>query len=499
MQSLIVSPGKRGLIVLAVIPPTVLQNLNMTIANIAIPHIQGGLSAGTHEVGWVLTSYIVSSAVALPLVGYLGARFGARWLLVASVLGFGLASFGCAASQTLTQLVVFRCIQGAFGAAFIPMSQSILLDIYPREKYSSAMAMWGIGVMVAPVFGPLLGAYLTDHFTWRAIFFINLPLAIAALAAILAIVPNDHGLSKKPLDLVGYVLLAVAIGLLQMTIDQGEYRGWFDSRNTVVELTAALLLLYLFVVHILTKQSVFLEPELFRDRNFSVALVLNFAIGGIFFASLALLPLFLQKIVGYPVVAAGVLLIPRGLGLLAGMLIASRLPAESDPRIPAMGGMFLVFLSLMEMAAFTGAIGHWPVIHTGLLQGCGLGILYVVLTTTAFATLKPRLRSEGAALFSLVRSVGSSFATGALFAFLVRNQRVNYSELSSRITPVDIAQKAISQDFRLQDMTSLALLESKISYSASSISMGNAFLIMMWGTLALLPLVLTLRKPNDTR
>ena len=322
----------RGLVTLSVMLATIMQALDTTIANVALPHMQGAMSATQDQISWVLTSYIVAAAIFMPLTGFLSARLGRKRVFMWSVVGFTIASMLCGAAQSLNEMVLFRLLQGVFGACLVPLSQSVLLDTYPREQHGSAMAMWGVGVMVGPILGPTLGGWLTEYYNWRWVFYINLPFGLLAwfgMAAFLRETPIDR---LRRFDLFGFAMLSLGIGALQMMLDRGETLDWFASREVAVEAMLAGLGLYLFVAHIFTHPQPFIEPRLFRDRNFSVGLLFIFVVGIILLATMALLPPFMQNLMSYPVIDIGFLLAPRGVGTMIAMMTVGRLSGKVDAR-----------------------------------------------------------------------------------------------------------------------------------------------------------------------
>ncbi|MGD9788834.1 MAG: DHA2 family efflux MFS transporter permease subunit, partial [Sulfuricellaceae bacterium] len=400
--------GHRGMITLSVMLATIMQALDTTIANVALPHMQGSMGATQDQISWVLTSYIVAAAIFMPLTGFLSDRLGRKRVFMASVVGFTLASMLCGAAQSLGQIVLFRLLQGVFGASLVPLSQAVLLDTYPREKHGSAMAMWGVGVMVGPILGPSLGGWLTEYYNWRWVFYINLPFGLLAWLGLAAYVHETPINRSRPFDLLGFALLSLGIGALQMMLDRGESLDWFASREVVMEAMLAGLAFYLFVAHIFTHSHAFLEPELFRDRNFSVGLLFIFIVGVILLATMALLPPFMQNLMGYPVLDVGYLLAPRGVGTMIAMITVGKLSGKVDPRYKIFLGLILTTLSLWEMTRFTTDVSGWDIVRTGIIQGLGLGFIFVPLSTITFSTLAPRYRNEGTALFSLMRNIGSS-------------------------------------------------------------------------------------------
>jgi DHA2 family multidrug resistance protein len=464
---------------------TIMQALDMTIANVALPHIQGSMAATQEQISWVLTSYIVAAAIMTPPTGFLAARFGRKRLFIATVTGFTLVSMLCGAATSLEELVAFRLLQGAFGAGLVPLSQAVLLDTYPREQHGSAMAMWGVGVMVGPILGPTLGGYLTEFYSWRWVFYINLPFGILALLGILAFVPETALERTRRFDVLGFALLSLAIGALQMLLDRGEMKDWFSSTEIVVEAVLCGLCLYMFIVHMMTAEHPFLEPALFKDRNFVAGLLLIFVVGIILLATLSLLPPFLQNLMGYPVLTTGYLLAPRGLGTMMAMFVVGRLIGRFDVRLLVLIGLCLTALSLFEMAGFTTEVSAWTIVRTGIMQGLGLGLMFVPLSTIAFATLRPQHRTEATALFSLMRNIGSSIGISVVVTLLAQNTQVNHAELAEQVSPFNPLFRApLPPPFSLSDPTGLAAINSEVTRQAVTIAYLDDFLLMAYMMLA---------------
>lgn len=488
---------QRGLITLSIMLATIMQALDTTIANVALPHMQGTMSATVDQISWVLTSYIVAAAIMTPMTGFLAARIGRKRLFLLSVAGFTITSVLCGIAATLDQMVLFRLLQGIFGAGLVPLSQAVLLDTYPREKHGSAMAMWGVGVMVGPILGPTLGGYLTEYFNWRWVFFINLPVGILSLAGILAFVPETETDNRR-FDLFGFALLSIAIGALQLFLDRGQSQDWFGSTEIIIEAAVAGLGFYMFVVHMMTHRSPFIEPGLFKDRNLVVGLVFIFMIGIILLATLALLPPFLQDLMGYPVVTTGLVLAPRGIGSMVAMMLVGRLINQIDVRYLILTGLCLTATSLWQMAGFTTDVSSTTIAMTGIVQGLGLGFIFVPLSTITFATLKPHYRTEATAMFSLMRNIGSSIGISIMVTLVARNTQINHAELGTWLTPARSAFRHLQLPGGLDTHSEagLAYLNHMLTAQSSTIAYLDDFRLMAWITLAAIPLLMLLRAPG---
>jgi DHA2 family multidrug resistance protein len=470
----------------------ILQTLDNTIANVALPRMQGSLSATQDQMSWVLTSYIIAAAIATPLTGWLAGRFGRKLLFLVSIAGFTLASMLCGLAQSLPQIVLFRFLQGLAGAALVPMSQAVLFDINPPERHGRAMAAWGQGVLLGPMLGPIVGGWLTDHYSWRWVFYINLPLGILAFLGVLACMP-EGGARRSRFDFFGFALLSIAIAGLQLVLDRGPYKDWFGSTEIVVEAVAAGLALYLFAVHTATAREPFIRPALFRDRNFLTGNVLAFVVGVVIFATLSLLPSLLQNLMNYPVLGAGLLTSPRSLGSLAAMLVVGHLVGRIDPRLIIGAGFSLTALSLWQMTHFDLAMDGGPVFWSGLFQGFGVGIAYVPMAALAFATLAPELRNEGTAMFSLSRNIGSSVGIALVQALLAHNLQVVHAGLAGHLTPYNLAARDPQLAARLATPEGLALFDAGLSRQAAMIAYIDDFQLMLLLIVMAIPLLLLVR------
>ncbi|MFO0986221.1 MAG: DHA2 family efflux MFS transporter permease subunit [Alphaproteobacteria bacterium] len=483
----------RGLITASIMLATIMQAIDTTIANVALPHMQGSLSASQDQIAWVLTSYIVAAAIMTPLTGWLAGRFGIKRVFLVSIAGFTLASMLCGAAASLEQIVLYRLLQGVFGAALVPLSQAVLLDINPREKHGQAMAIWGAGIMVGPILGPTIGGWITEHFSWRWVFYINLPVGILALAGVLMFVKESVSDRDRPFDLFGFAFLSVAIGALQMMLDRGEQKDWWSSTEIVVEAAVAVIGLWVFLIHSLTARRPFLDIALFKDRNFVAGIVLMFLTSGIMYATLALLPPMLAML-NYPVIDIGILMAPRGITTMIFMIIAGRIIGRVDIRLILCCGLLMIGLSLGMMAEFSTQMDRGPIVVAGFIQGAGMGFLYVPLSAAAFSTLSPALRAEGSGIFSLLRNIGGSAGISAFVALLSQNIQVNHAELGAHLTRFNplLRTPGAEQAWPLDSARGLAALDAAVNQQAAMIAYVNDFKLMMLVCFAVIPLLLLL-------
>ncbi|HEX5419198.1 MAG TPA: DHA2 family efflux MFS transporter permease subunit, partial [Gammaproteobacteria bacterium] len=470
----------RGLITLSIMLATIMQVIDTTIVNVALPHMQGSMSATQDQITWVLTSYIVAAAIMTPLTGVLAVRWGRKTVFAVSVVGFTFASMLCGSATSLEQIVIYRVLQGIVGASLVPLSQAVLLDTYPREKHGSAMAMWGMGVMVGPILGPTLGGYLTEYYSWRWAFYINVPLGILALLGILAFVPQTTMRRGGRFDFFGFALLSLAIGALQMMLDRGNSLDWFGSREVVLEAVVAGLSFYMFLTHMFTADKPFIEAKLFQDRNYIAGITLMFVVGVMLLATLALLPPFLQNLLGFPVVTAGLVLAPRGFGTLFAMLAVGRLVNKIDTRLLVLFGLVTTAVSMWQMAGFTLDIGVKEIVYTGIVQGVGIGFIFVPLSTVAFSTLDPRMRNEGTAMYSLIRNIGSSIGISLVMTLLGQRMQINHAALAEHVTPFRDALKWLPQTWSLGSSTGAIALNGEVTRQAAMLAYLDDFRFMMY-------------------
>jgi DHA2 family multidrug resistance protein len=485
-------PAITACIILAVI----MQALDTTIANVALPYMQGSVSASADQINWVLTSYIVAAAIMTPPSGFLANRFGRKRVLMVAIAGFVAASVLCGIAQSLLEIVAFRLLQGFFGAALVPIAQSILLDIYTPEERGSAMALFGVSVMVGPVLGPVIGGYLTDQFSWRWVFYINVPIGALAFAGISIFMKETKTSAAARLDWLGFGSLSVAIAAMQVFLDRGAQLDWFSSFEILVEATVCVSAFYIFLVHTFTARQSFVNPKLFLDRNFSVGMLFIFIIGITYLASLALLTPYLQTLMGYPVVTAGIVMGPRGLGTMVCMFLVGRLIGRIDIRLLLLIGLLLTAWAMYDMTGWNPNVSQWTIAVTGFIQGAGLGFLFVPLNTVTFATLAPEQRADGTGLFNLSRNVGSSVGISVVSYLLIRNQQVNHATISSHVTAVN---RAFDNSILLHAWSpwaagGRAALDQVIQMQAAIISYIDDFKLMMILSLAAIPLVLLLRN-----
>jgi MFS transporter, DHA2 family, multidrug resistance protein len=493
-------PGlNRPLIVSSVMLATVMTSLDTTIANVALPHMEGSVSASADEITWVLTSYIVAAAIMTPLSGWLAGRFGRKQVFLVSIAGFTVASALCGAAQSLAEIVGFRLLQGLFGASLIPLSQAVLLDIYTPEEQGPAMAIWGMGAVLGPIIGPALGGWLTENFSWRWVFYINLPFGLLAFAGVMTFIHDKRHQFKVPFDFLGFSFLSLAIGAFQLFLDRGQDKAWFESTEIWIEAAVAGLAFFLFLVHTVTAERPFLPRELIKDRNFATATLFGFFVGVMLYATLALLPPMLETLMGYPVVTTGLVTAPRGVGSLISMFVVGQLVNRTDVRLIIGTGLVLNVFALLGMSSFSLGMNSWPVVWTGVLQGLGIGLIFVPLSTLAFTTLNPVYRAEGAGVFTLVRNLGSSAGISIMQALFSTNTSVVHSRLVEGLTPDNPVARILPAPFSLTNPAGIAALNAEATRQSAMVAYIDDFHLMLYVAILLSPLLFLMKRPVRTQ
>lgn len=486
----------KGLLTVAIMAAMVMQVLDTTITNVALPHMQASLGAAQDTISWVLTSYILASAIAIPITGWVADRIGTRRLFIASVALFVLASMLCGIAQSLEEMVLFRALQGLGGAFLGPLAQSLMLDINKPSEQARAMSVYGMGVMVGPIMGPIVGGWLTENFDWRWCFYVNVPVGAACLLGLFFLLPEKE-MRKRHFDLFGFSLLAMGLAALQLMLDRGQSQDWFNSHEIWIEAGVAIIALWMFGVHLITADKPLFHPMLMSDRNFVTGAVFMFIIGMIMLAALAILPPLLEGIYGYSVTDTGVILASRGVGVLITMSMAGKLMKYIDARIMVASGLAISSGSLFLMTGWAIDMGWGPIVMSGLIQGLGIGFVFVPLQVLAFGTLPPSFRTEGAAVLNLTRNIGSSIGIAIVMAMLARNIQVSHQDLAANITPTSLPVD-ISKVLALGQYGSAALgaVDGMVNQQATMIAFLDDFKLMAVACIAATPLALLLRKPK---
>ncbi len=491
--------SNRPLLIVAVMAAMVMQILDTTIANVALPHMRASLSATQETITWVLTSYVLASAVALPLGGWLVSNFGLRRVFVVCVIGFTVASVFCGLAQNLTQMVLFRVAQGLFGAFLGPFAQTVMLDVSTPEERPKMMSLFSQGIMLGPIAGPVLGGWITENSDWRWVFFINVPVGIFAAVVLIALLPRTK-IKAQRMDIMGWLFLALALSCFQLLLDRGETKDWFGSAEIVAYAVIAAVGAWLAVVHLSTAARPIYARRIFADPNFVVSMGLQFLMGSILISVSALMPGLLQNLYGYPVIDAGLLLAPRGIGMLASMMLLGRVMARMDPRLALAIGLVVTGWSLHMMAGWSPDMPTAPIVVSGVIQGIGMSFTYMPVNLIAFSTLPGEYRTDAAGLLNLCRSIGSSIGIAVVTVLLSQGVQRNHAELSERIT-------RMSAPFDLDRITAYGgaaesaarVVDAMINKQAAMIAYLNDFYLMAlvcWATIPVLAFVKVNRAPS---
>ncbi|MGB6348230.1 MAG: DHA2 family efflux MFS transporter permease subunit [Methyloceanibacter sp.] len=497
-EPLRLSPKPSVALVVAVVLTAVLEVLDITIVSVAIPHMLGTFGATPDQITWVLTSYLVAAAVVMPLTGYLSARLGRRRLLIFSIVGFIVSSALCGLSWNLESMVAFRLLQGVCGAPLVPLSQAILLDAFPREKHGQALAIFGLGIMVAPVLGPTFGGWLTDTFVWRAVFYINVPIGLFALLLAMGHLPRSEVKYLKT-DWTGLLLLILAVGALQLVLDQGQSRDWFNSKVIQVFTAVTLFASIAFFMRGWNNSKNIVDLSLLKDRNFLAGLLAITAYGVTLFGTIALLPLLTQRLMGYPAMTAGMLFIPRAIASAIALGVTGNyLMRWIDPRILVAAGIVLSAIGTIMMAGLSLEADAWAIASPGILAGIGMGLFFVPLTAVAFGSVHPSRLDEAAGLYALMRGIGSSIGIAVVSWLFVRQGQVHWDNLISHINPFNPAVPPYlsAHGLDLQSPSALPAVALEIGRQAQMLAFIDLFWFIGIVTFAILPLVLMMKKPT---
>ncbi|KRB42531.1 DHA2 family efflux MFS transporter permease subunit [Phenylobacterium sp. Root700] len=489
--------ANRVAITVSIMLATVMNSLDTTIANVALPHIQGSVSASADQITWVLTSYIVAATIMTPLTGFLADRLGRKMVFLISIAGFTIASMLCGVAASLFEIVLFRLLQGLFGAALIPLSQAVLLDINPPEKHGQAMAVWGAAAVLGPILGPGLGGWLTDNLDWRWVFFINLPIGILAFGGVFLFLSEKKGEEKRPFDMLGFASLALTIGAFQMMLDRGPGQDWFAATEIWIYLIVAIIAAWIFGVQLATAAKPFVARALLADSNFITCCVFGFFVGILLYSTLALLPPMMQNLLGYPVAFTGLVSMPRGIGSFIAMFAVGQLIGRVNIKLILLAGLSISAISLWQMTHFSLGMDTDLIIVSGFLSGVGTGLIFVPLSTIAFAKVASQYRAEGAGLFTLVRNIGSSAGISIMQARFITGIETHHAVLVEHARPDNPLYQAYAPTV-FQTQGAIAGLNNLITRQASMLSYIDDFRLMLVITVLCAPLILLMRTPKAT-
>jgi MFS transporter, DHA2 family, multidrug resistance protein len=471
---------------------TIMQALDTTIANVALPYMQGSLSASQDQINWVLTSYIVAAAIMTAPVGWIANRFGRKRILILCSGGFTVASVLCGLAQDINQMVLFRLMQGVFGAALVPLSQAVMLDSYALHERAKAMSIWGMGVMMGPIMGPSLGAWLTETYSWHWVFFVNLPFGIFTVLGLLVFMDETQQNRELRFDWFGFAALAIGIGSMQVALDRGEQLGWLESNEIIAEMIVGVIGFYYFFAHSLTTARPFIQFAIFKDRNFVSGCVFMAVMGLVLFSTMALSSPYLQNVIGYPIITAGLLLATRGCGTFVAMMLVGRFMKYVEARTLIIGGLALMSLSLFFMTGWTDQTGVPTIVTVSIAQGFGLGLVFVPLSTVAFLTLPNHLRTDGTSMLTLMRNVASSIGISVVIAQLTEGGRRVYAILSEHINPFNQALQMpdVRSMINLNSDGGRALADAVVGIQSQIIAFSLDYQMVMVITLCAIPMAI---------
>ncbi|QPF85291.1 multidrug efflux MFS transporter [Bradyrhizobium genosp. L] len=486
-------PGlRRNMVTICAMTATIMQALDTTIANVALPYMQGSLSASQDQINWVLTSYIVAAAIMTAPVGWIANRFGRKRIFIICSAGFTIASVMCGLAQDINQMVLFRLLQGVFGAALVPLSQAVMLDSYALHERAKAMSIWGMGVMMGPIMGPSLGAWLTETYSWHWVFFVNLPFGAFTVLGLAVFMDETRQDLNLRFDWFGFSALAVSIGALQLALDRGEQLGWLESNEIMIEFIVAAVGAYFFFAHSLTTDRPFIQFALFKDKNFLGGCVFMTVMGLVLYSTMALSSPYLQNVIGYPIITAGLLLASRGFGTFVAMMLVGRLMRYIEARTLIVSGLSLTAASLFRMTGWTDMTQAPEIITVSVIQGFGFGLVFVPLSTVAFMTLPGQLRTDGTSMLTLLRNVASSAGISIVIAQLTEGGRRIYAKLSEQINPFNHALQMpdVAGMINLNTDAGRAMADKMVAAQSQIIAFSHDYMLVMIFILVSIPLAI---------
>src|SRR5437868_5284608 len=498
------------IIAVAVMLGTFMEVLDTTVVNVSLPHIAGNLGATVDEATWVLTSYLVANAIILPMTGWLANQFGRKRILLLSVGGFTVSSFLCGLAPSLPLLIIFRILQGATGGGLQPLSQAILMESFPPDKRGKAMAFWALGIVVAPMLGPVMGGWITDSYSWRWVFYINMPIGVAATLMINMFVTDSSYIRRQSskIDYWGIGLLSVGIGALQIVLDKGQEADWFASHWVWWVSAAAVVALTIFIIQELKTPHPIVDLSVLRVRTYATGVFMMTVLGFILYGSTVLIPIFLQTLLGYPSLQAGLAMLPRGLGSFLFMPMVGILMGKVEPRKLLGLGIILASVSLFQLGALNLQIGYWDIFWPQLLQGVSMGLLFVPLTTVTNDPIPNEKMGNATSIFNLMRNIGASFGIAGVTTIVARHQQVNSNILSGyvnlyspetqqRLRAAMAAFIASGSSPEEAQRKALGAIFGAVQQQAAMLSFLDAFKLLGGLFLAMLPLILLMKKPKQ--
>jgi DHA2 family multidrug resistance protein len=492
------------LIAATVMLATFMEVLDTSVANVSLPHIAGTLSASTEEATWVLTSYLVANAVILPITAWLSSYFGRKRLLITCIIIFTASSALCGAATSMTMLIVARVLQGIGGGVLQPTAQAVLLESFPFEKRGQAMAVYAMGIIVAPIIGPTLGGWITDNYSWRWIFYINIPVGIAAVLMAMWFIENPPYLKRAKgsrIDYLGFALMTVCLATFQLVLDTGQQNDWFESKQIVLLSIVSVISLVAFIIRELTVEVPIVDLRILTNRNFGVGTLLMTIVGGVLYGTTALLPLFLQTLLGYPAVQSGLAVSPRGIGSMASMIIVGRLVGKIDSRLLMTFGFLVLAISMYMLAGVNLEIATSNIVWPNIINGFAMGFIFVPLTTTATGTLSREQMGNAAGIYSLMRNLGGGLGISAVTTLLARGAQQHQAMMVSHLTPYDPAFQQRMQQLQRAFGSSVtatqqayAAIYGTVIRQANLLAFVDNFRLLTYVCLACIPLVFLLKR-----
>jgi MFS transporter, DHA2 family, multidrug resistance protein len=489
------TPVRRSLILLMVVLATTLYGTTLLVVSTILPQMQGSFSATADEIAWAMTFNILATAIVTPMSGWLAGRFGTRRVMVWSLAGFTVATFMCGAAESLEGLVFWRILQGGFGAPSTPLTQSILLTVFPRDQQTRVMGIFGFGVVLGPIFGPALGGIMAESYNWRWAFYALVPVGIAATVGLHAVLPDDEEVTDRPLDWIGFIALSIALGATQLVLARGQRLDWFDSYEIIVASIVAVIGFWVFATHCLTSPRPFLDPRLLLDRNYALGLILVTIYGMLNFTPMVLLPPLLTGPAGYTDSLVGYVVGARGAGGCIGFLIAG-FAGRLDGRISMMFGFGMLLVAGLWLMHIDLNVTYMSLAMNAGLQGVAIGLIWVPLTTATFSTLPKHQMAEATAVYHLLRNLGSSFFISVCVAEIVRSTGMNYAHLAELLTPYNkiLEMPSVLGRWDTESLKGLASLSKEMTRQATLIAYLNAFGLFTTACALTLPLILFMRS-----
>jgi DHA2 family multidrug resistance protein len=497
------------IIALSVMFATFMEVLDTTVVNVSLPHIAGSLSVTIDEATWALTSYLVANAIILPMTGWLASRFGRKNLLMLSVIGFTASSFLCGLAPSLFMLVLFRILQGATGGCLQPLSQAVLLEAFTPQDRGKAMAFWALGIVVAPIMGPVLGGWLTDNYSWRWVFYINIPVGVASIVMTKLFIFDPPYLrqEKRGIDYWGIGLLAVGIGALQILLDKGQESDWFASNLMTALAVISVVCLVVLVIHELTTEHPVVDLRVFKMRSYAVGVFLMTVVGFVLYGSMVLLPIMLQTLLAYPALQAGIAMAPRGIGSFVMMPLTGLMTGRFDNRKLLTAGLLVGGVTLIWLSELNLQAGYWDIFWPQLTQGIGMSLLFVPLTTVSMDPIPRERMGNATSLFNLMRNIGGSLGIAATGTMLARSNHSTTAVLGANVTQYDPAAQSMLGQLRGAFMAAgadaatateraYAALFGMVQRQASMVSFVRIFQLLGILFIALVPLVLLMKRPR---